>query len=77
MAAGADWLFNGPTDIDFDEAVNIYVSDGYGNARVIKFDPTGRFLKSWGSYGARPGQFDLPHSILIDKEERGPWRNAI
>lgn len=70
VAAEADWLFNEPTDIAFDKAGNIYVSDGYGNSRVMKFDPTGRFLKSWGSYGSKPGQFDLPHSILIDKVQR-------
>lgn len=70
VAAEADWLFNEPTDIAFDKAENIYVSDGYGNSRVMKFDRTGRFLKSWGSYGSGPGQFDLPHTILIDKDER-------
>lgn len=70
VAAEADWLFNEPTDIAFDKLGNIYVSDGYGNSRVMKFDSMGRFLKSWGSYGNGPGQFDLPHTILIDKEER-------
>ncbi len=36
----------------------------------MKFDRTGQFLKAWGSYGDKPGQFDLPHTILIDKDER-------
>jgi hypothetical protein len=42
VAAEADWLFNEPTDVAFDKAGNIYVSDGYGNSRVMKFDLTGR-----------------------------------
>lgn len=70
VAAEADWLFNEPTDIAFDKAGDIYISDGYGNARVMKFDRSGRFMKSWGSYGSKPGEFDLPHTILIDKEDR-------
>ncbi len=41
-----------------------------GIHRVMKYDHTGQFLKAWGSYGDKPGQFDLPHTILIDKDER-------
>jgi DNA-binding beta-propeller fold protein YncE len=70
VAAEADWLFNEPTDLAFDKVGNIYVSDGYGNSRVMKFDRAGRFLKTWGSYGDKLSQFDLPHTILIDKDER-------
>lgn len=70
MGAEAEWLFNSPTDVAFDKRGNIYIADGYGNSRVVKFDRTGRFLKSWGSYGTRPGEFDLPHSIVIDGNER-------
>ncbi|MEY2539902.1 MAG: hypothetical protein QOG67_3642 [Verrucomicrobiota bacterium] len=68
VAAEADWLFNEPTDVAFGKEGAIFVSDGYGNSRVMKFDRTGRFLKSWGSYGTNPGQFNLPHSIVIDQE---------
>jgi DNA-binding beta-propeller fold protein YncE len=68
-AAEADWLFNLPTDVAFDKAGNIFVSDGYGNSRVVKFDRAGRFLKSWGRYGNKPGEFNLPHSIVIDRDE--------
>lgn len=58
--------FNRPTDVAWDAAGNIFVSDGYGNSRVAKFDKNGVFLKSWGSYGAGPGQFNTLHSIAVD-----------
>lgn len=45
---------------------DIYVSDGYQNACVHKFDPKGRLLKSWGSPGTGPGEFNLPHNICCD-----------
>ena len=48
-------LFNQPTDVAFDAAGDIFVSDGYGNARVAKFDKNGWFMKSWGSRGRKPG----------------------
>ncbi len=47
---------------------DIYVSDGYQNACIHKFDPKGRLLKSWGSPGAGPGEFNLPHNICCDEE---------
>ena len=58
--------FNQPTDVAWDAAGNIFVSDGYGNARVAKFDKNGKFVKSWGATGAEPGQFNTPHSIAVD-----------
>ena len=60
--------FNQPTDIAWDAAGNIFVSDGYTNARVAKFDKTGRFAKSWGGTGTEPGQFNTPHSIAVDAQ---------
>jgi len=60
--------FNSPTDIARDNEDNIYVSDGYGNARIHKFSKEGELLLSWGEPGRRPGQFNLPHGICIDKE---------
>ncbi len=59
--------FNSPTDIAMDQQGNIYVSDGYGNARVHKFSKEGEILRSWGEPGRGPGQFNLPHGIAIDR----------
>src|SRR5262249_6944728 len=60
--------FNQPTDVAFDSAGNIYITDGYGNSRVLKFDKYGKFLLTWGTKGSGPGQFDLPHTIAIDED---------
>ncbi|MEO8305395.1 MAG: peptidyl-alpha-hydroxyglycine alpha-amidating lyase family protein [Betaproteobacteria bacterium] len=46
----------------------IYVSDGYGNARVHKYSPDGKLLQSWGRPGAGPGEFNLPHNIACDAD---------
>ena len=70
MAAEADWLFNQPTDVAFGRNGEIYVADGYGNSRVVKFDRTGKFIKAWGTYGTGPGEFNLPHSIAVDARGR-------
>jgi NHL repeat len=58
--------FNQPTDVAWDAAGNIFISDGYGNARVAKFDKNGKFIKSWGATGTQTGQFNIPHSIAVD-----------
>ncbi|WP_374344674.1 peptidyl-alpha-hydroxyglycine alpha-amidating lyase family protein [Phenylobacterium sp.] len=62
----ADWLLGRPADVAWDKAGNIYVADGYGNSRIVKFDPKGNFLKAWGEWGDAPGQFKLPHSVVVD-----------
>jgi DNA-binding beta-propeller fold protein YncE len=68
VAAESDWLFNQPTDVAFAKNGDIYVADGYGNSRVVKFDRTGKFLKAWGKYGSGPGEFNLPHTIAVDRQ---------
>jgi DNA-binding beta-propeller fold protein YncE len=68
VAAESDWLFNQPTDVAFGRNGEIYVADGYGNSRVVKFDRNGRFLKAWGKYGAGPGEFNLPHTVAVDRQ---------
>jgi DNA-binding beta-propeller fold protein YncE len=60
-----EW-FDRPTDVGWDSAGNIFVADGYGNSRVAKFDKDGNFIKSWGQRGSAPGEFHLPHSLVVD-----------
>src|SRR5580704_4744994 len=61
-------LFQRPTDVAWDAAGNIYVADGYGNARVAKFDKNGKFIKSWGSRGPGPGQFNSVRGLALDAQ---------
>lgn len=49
---------------------DLYVSDGYGNARVHRYSAAGQHLMSWGEYGTGPGQFNLVHSICADRQGR-------
>ena len=64
-----DGLFRQPTDVAWDSKGNIYITDGYINSRVAKYDSHGDWVKSWGTKGTAPGQFNLPHSIAIDKDD--------
>jgi DNA-binding beta-propeller fold protein YncE len=57
-----------PTDVAWDAAGNIFVSDGYGNSRIVKLDKNGKYLKAWGAKGAEHGQFDTPHSLAVDAQ---------
>ena len=56
------------TDVTWDPAGNIYISDGYINSRVAKADKNGNWLKSWGRRGSKPGEFKTPHSIAADAQ---------
>jgi DNA-binding beta-propeller fold protein YncE len=67
--AGVDAThFDKPTDMAFASDGSFYVSDGYGNNRVAKFSPDGKFLFDWGHQGQGPGEFDLPHSVAVDAQ---------
>ncbi|HYT89239.1 MAG TPA: peptidyl-alpha-hydroxyglycine alpha-amidating lyase family protein [Gemmataceae bacterium] len=61
---------NMPTDIAVLRDGTIYVSDGYGNARVVYFTPEGKYLGEWGELGSAPGQFSIPHAIAADSKGR-------
>ena len=63
----ARWgTFNRPADVAWDLAGNVFIADGYGNSRVVKVDRNGRWLKTWGSRGSEPGQFNILHTIAND-----------
>ncbi len=62
--------FNRPTGVALSSSGEIYVTDGYGNARVHKFSPDGTLLFSWGEPGQGEGQFRVPHCVRVDKQER-------
>ena len=70
VAGADDKTFDRPTDIAWDSKGNFYISDGYGNTRVVKFDKTGKYLTTWGTLGEGPGQFRLPHTIGVDSKDR-------
>ena len=62
--------FDQPTDVAFGAKGEIYVADGYGNSRIVKFTAKGKYLLSWGTAGRKPKQFDTPHTILVDRKGR-------
>jgi DNA-binding beta-propeller fold protein YncE len=63
-----DGQFRQVTDMTWDAAGNTYISDGYINSRVAKVDKNGKWLKSFGEPGDKPGQFNTPHSIAADAQ---------
>ena len=67
--AGRD-TFNLPTDVAFAPNGDIYVSDGYGNARIVRFSRDGEYDLEWGSRGTGPGEFGLPHGIAVAGDGR-------
>src|SRR5947209_2532895 len=60
--------FNLPTNLALAPGGELYVADGYGNARIHKFSADGRLLFSWGEPGSGRGQFHLPHGIAVGRE---------
>jgi streptogramin lyase len=65
-----DGLFRQPTDVAWDSEGNTYITDGYVNSRVAKFNSQGEWVMSWGERGTGPGQFNLPHAIAIDRADQ-------
>jgi streptogramin lyase len=73
--SAADWhpyghlrCFSEPNDVAFGRKGEIYVTQGHGKgeSRVLKFDAEGNFLATWGGEGTAPGEFNVPHSIVVD-----------
>jgi len=58
--------FNRPCNLALGPTGEMFVADGYGNARVHRFAPDGRLIQSWGEPGDGPGQFHVPHGIAVD-----------
>jgi len=61
-----DGQFRQPTDVTWDPAGDIFISDGYINSRVAKYDKNGRWVKQWGGPGKGQSEFNTPHSIAAD-----------
>ena len=67
--AGVDEIhLNKPTDMVIGPAGDIFVVDGYGNHRIVHFDKTGKFIKTWGQRGTKEGEFYCPHAVVLDSE---------
>ncbi|HUM18252.1 MAG TPA: peptidyl-alpha-hydroxyglycine alpha-amidating lyase family protein [Candidatus Nitrosotalea sp.] len=61
--------FNRPTHVAIcPKSGYLFVSDGYGNSRVHKYAPDGTYVMSWGEPGTDPGQFNLPHNLVTDRD---------
>jgi DNA-binding beta-propeller fold protein YncE len=60
------YIFDRPSDVGWDPDGNIFVSDGYGNSRIVKYDKNGKFITQAGTKGSEPGQLNLPHSLAVD-----------
>ena len=69
--------FDAPTEVAVAPNGDIFVADGHtgggtaiGNARIVKFDKNGKFVKTWGKKGMGPGEFDVPHTLVFDSRGR-------
>jgi DNA-binding beta-propeller fold protein YncE len=67
---GARGTFNRPTDVTWDTQDNIFVSDGYNNSRVAKITKDGEWVKTLGTRGSAPNQFNTVHAITADAKGR-------
>jgi peptidylamidoglycolate lyase len=70
-ASGSDAShFNRPTDVAVAADGTVFISDGYRNTRVMAFSPSGEFISQWGTPGAGPGEFNVPHGLAMDRAGR-------
>jgi sugar lactone lactonase YvrE len=63
-----DGQYRQPTDVTWNAQGDIFISDGYINSRIAKYDKNGRWVKQWGDRGNKPGEFNTPHSIAADAQ---------
>ena len=73
VAGTTDDTFNSPSDVLVAPNGDIFVADGHGgntNARIVKFDKDGKFIKTWGKKGTGPGEFNTPHALAMDSKGR-------
>src|SRR5215472_6801143 len=68
MPTAGKYTLDRPTDVGWDPNGNIFISDGYGNSRVVKYDRNGKFVASAGTKGNAPNQLNLPHSMTMDSK---------
>jgi hypothetical protein len=69
-AGNGEDTFDGPADVVVAPNGDIFVADGHGNNRVVKFSKDGEFITSWGQHGTGPGEFDEPHCLAFDSRGR-------
>jgi DNA-binding beta-propeller fold protein YncE len=62
--------FNRPADATVGPDGEIYVADGYGNSRIAKYAKDGKFVRDWGKPGKGPSEFDIPHVVVLDGDQR-------
>ena len=73
VAGNSPTTFNNPSDVLVAPNGDIFVADGHGpttNARIVKFDRTGKFIKTWGDHGSNPDQLEGPHALAMDSKGR-------
>ena len=77
VAGAGNDEFDAPTEVAVAQNGDIFVADGHtgggtavGNARIVKFDKAGKFIKAWGKKGMGPGEFDVPHTLAFDSRGR-------
>jgi hypothetical protein len=70
VSGATETTFDGPSDVLVAPNGDIFVADGHGNDRVVKFSADGRFLMQWGSEGTMLGQFNEPHALAMDSRGR-------
>ncbi|QDU27147.1 Serine/threonine-protein kinase PknD [Anatilimnocola aggregata] len=68
VAGKDETTFNRPTDVAVAANGDLFVSDGYGNSRIVKFTKEGKFIKAWGVKGKGEGQLNLPHCVQFDAQ---------